>query len=37
MSQLAELSSPMVGGRTGFHPDQAGWLLREELKQSAAG
>jgi hypothetical protein len=32
MAQLAELSSPMVGRRARFHPDQAGWLLREELK-----
>ena len=35
MAQLPELSSPMVGCRAGFHPDQARRLLREERQQLA--
>ncbi len=35
VAKLPEFSSPMVGGRAGFHPDQAGRLLREKRQQLA--
>jgi len=36
MSQLAELSFPIAGGRARLHLDQAGCLLSEERQQLAA-